>query len=149
VKRALAFGAVAVVTVLALAGCEPTNAIPTPSPSDIAGTWTHGNADIHFDADGDFTMTDVPLGVIEQDPANAAGGPTGQPVASVSGTWTIGSGGTDVGGAPGVQLSFVKPEKVGFDYGLTLVVSHDYPANLYVFLGRPDSNVRYTFTRVK
>ncbi|MDQ1552260.1 MAG: hypothetical protein QOD50_1682, partial [Actinomycetota bacterium] len=50
-------------------------------------------------------------------------------------------------GAPGVQLDFVSPKKIGYNYGLTLVVAATSPVQLYVTLGRPDSNVRYTFTR--
>ena len=133
---------------LGLAGCEPTNPIATPSPADIVGTWHHGDDTLTFDSAGTFTLTDVPLGVVEQSPVALGGSPAG-PEESVTGTWTIGSGGTDAGGAPGVQLEFVKPKKVGFDYGLTLIVSHDYPAKLYVFLGRPDSNIRYNFTKQK
>jgi hypothetical protein len=131
---------------LSLAGCEPTTAIPTPSPHDVVGTWHHGSDTLVFDSDGTFTLHDVPLGVVEQNPVPLGGGPSGPPE-SVEGTWTVGSGGTDAGGAPGVQLEFVQPHKVGFDYGLTLIVSDDYPFQLYVFLGRPDSNIRYSFTR--
>ena len=130
---------------LSLAGCESTAPIPTPSPSDIVGTWHHGADTLSFDSDGTFTLHAVPLGVVEQNPASGDG-PSG-PAESVEGTWSVGSGGTDAGGAPGVQLEFVHPRKVGFDYGLTLIVSDDYPFQLYVFLGRPDSNIRYSFTR--
>lgn len=133
---------------LSLAACEPTEPIPTPSPAAIVGTWRHGSDILTFDADGTFGLSGIPTGVVEQKPVHLGGTPAG-PDVSVTGTWTVGSGGTDAGGAPGVQLDFVTPRKVGFDYGLTLIVSTDYPFKLYVFLGRPDSNIRYTFTRSK
>lgn len=143
-KAILAVLAVAVS--LSLAGCEPTATIPTPAPTDVVGTWHHGADTLRFAADGTFTLNGIPLGVVEQKTVPLGGGPSG-PAESVQGTWRIGSGGTDAGGAPGVQLDFVQPRKIGFDYGLTLVVSDDYPFKLYVFLGRPDSDIRYGFTR--
>jgi hypothetical protein len=146
VIRRVALGVVALALALGLAGCEPTATIPTPSHSNIVGTWRHGSDTLTFDADGTFSLNHVPLGVIEQSPVALGGGPTG-PDKSVSGTWSIGTGGTDAGGAPGVQLEFVKPRKVGLDYGLTLIVSDDLPFKLYVFLGRSDSDIRYSFTK--
>jgi hypothetical protein len=131
---------------LSLAGCEPTAPIPTPSPSAIVGTWHHGADTLRINADGTFSLNKVPLGVIEQAAVSSGAAPAG-PNESATGTWVIGSGGTDVGGAPGVQLDFVTPNRVGPDYGLTLVVSGDSPPQLYVFLGRPDSGIKYSFTR--
>ena len=131
---------------LSLAGCEPTTPIPTPSPSAIIGSWHHGSATLTVNADGSFEMKDVPLGVIEQAAVAQGAAPKG-PNESAQGTWLIGSGGTDVGGAPGVLLDFVTPNRVGPDYGMTLAVSGDVPPQLYVFLGHPDSNIRYSFTR--
>lgn len=142
----LAAGAVVVALALSLAACEPTTPIPTPSPSAISGTWHHGSDVLTFDADGTFSLSGIPTGVVEQKPVHLGGTPAG-PKVSVAGNWSIGTGGTDAGGAPGVQLEFVTPRKVGFDYGLTLIVSNDYPFTLYVFLGRPDSNIRYVFIR--
>ena len=147
-KRRIGLGIVLLALAVGLAGCEPTNPIPTPSPGDITGTWHHGADTLVFASDGTFSIKDVPLGVVEQAPVGLGDPPEG-PDESITGTWTIGTGGTDAGGAPGVQLEFAHPQKVGFDYGLTLVVSHDYPAKLYVFLGRPDSNIRYSFTKEK
>ena len=145
--RRVVAAAVALAAVVALAGCSPTAPIPTPSPSQIVGTWHHGSDVVTFDADGTFTISGMPVGVIEQAPVPDGGSPKG-PLESISGTWHVGTGGTDAGGAPGVQLDFQKPAKVEFYYGLTLIVSADLPnPNLYVFLGRSDSNIRYTFTR--
>jgi hypothetical protein len=146
VIRRLAVAAGLVALALTLAGCEPTTPIPTPSPSALTGTWHHGSDVLTLDSDGTFSLSGVPLGVVEQKAVALGGGPSG-PNESVTGTWSVGSGGTDAGGAPGVQLDFVSPRKIGFDYGLTLIVSDDYPFKLYVFLGRPDSNIRYSFTR--
>jgi hypothetical protein len=146
VIRRFAAGVVVLVLALSLASCEPTAAIPTPAPADVVGTWHHGADTLRFDSDGTFTLNGIPRGVVEQNPVPLGGGPSG-PAESVKGTWSIGSGGTDAGGAPGVQLDFVQPRKIGFDYGLTLIVSDDYPFKLYVFLGRPDSDIRYSFTR--
>ena len=131
---------------LSLAGCQPTAPIPTPSPSDIVGTWHHGDDTVTINPDGSFGISGMPEGVIEQAEVPAGGSPSG-PAEAITGTWSIGSGGTDVGGAPGVQLNFQHPAKVGYNYGLTLVVAAGYPLQLYVTLGRPDSGVRYTFTR--
>ena len=146
IRRAVA-AAVALAAALALAGCSPTAPIPTPSPSQVVGTWRHGSDVITFDADGTFTISGMPVGVIEQAPVKGDAEPKG-PDESITGTWHTGTGGTDAGGAPGVQLDFVKPAKVEFYYGLTLIVSADLPQpKLYVFLGRPDSNIRYYFTK--
>lgn len=144
--RRIALGLGVVALAATLAGCEPTTPIATPSPSVVVGVWHHGSDILRINADGSFSLNDTPLGVIEQAPAKASGSPSG-PAESVTGTWAIGSGGTDAGGAPGVQLTFVSPRKVGQNYGLTLIVSDDIPPQLYVFLGRSDSNIRYTFTR--
>ena len=145
-RRALVAGAI-LVAALGLAGCTPTAPIPTPSPSQLVGTWHHGSDVITFGADGTFAISGMPVGVIEQAPVTDGADPKG-PDESISGTWHVGSGGTDAGGAPGVQLDFVTPKKVEFYYGLTLIVSSDLPQpDLYVFLGRPDSNIRYTFTK--
>jgi hypothetical protein len=147
VLRRAAVAAVLLVAALGLAGCAPTAPIPTPSPSSIIGTWHHGSDIITFDPDGTFTISGMPQGVIEQAPVATGAEPKG-PNESISGTWRIGSGGTDAGGAPGVQLDFVKPAKIEFYYGLTLIVSTDQPQpDLYVFLGRSDSDIRYTFTK--
>jgi hypothetical protein len=146
VIRRIAAVVAAAAIVVTLAGCAPTTPIPTPAPSDIIGTWHHGTDTMTINADGTFTLKNVPLGVIEQRAVAAGTDPAG-PEESVQGTWAIGSGGTDAGGAPGVQLDFVKPKKVGFDYGLTLVVGRGITPGLYVFLGRPDSDIRYSFTR--
>lgn len=131
---------------LTLVGCQPTAAIPTPAPSDIVGTWHHGSDTVTFNADGTFGISGMPKGVIEQAPVALGGSPAG-PDEAVSGTWSIGSGGTDVGGAPGVQLDFGSPKKIGYNYGLTLILADAAPTELYVTLGRPDSNIRYTFTK--
>src|SRR5580704_3496174 len=88
---------------LSLAGCEPTAPIPTPAPSDIVGTWHHGADIVSINADGTFAISGMPKGVIEQAAVPIGGAPTGT-LEKVTGTWSIGSGGTDVGGAPGVQL---------------------------------------------
>ncbi|MEJ1230162.1 MAG: hypothetical protein WDM88_05370 [Galbitalea sp.] len=88
----------------------------------------------------------MPLGVIEQAGVALGAAPAG-PDESFTGTWSIGSGGTDAGGAPGVQLEFGHPRKIGFDYGLTLIVSAGPPLQLYVNLGHPEARDRYTFTR--
>jgi hypothetical protein len=131
---------------LSLTACTPTAPIPTPASSQVIGMWHHGGDVVTIDADGTFTIADMPRGVIEQAPVAAGSAPAG-PAENISGTWSIGSGGTDVGGAPGVQLDFQRPRQVGFNYGLTLIVSDSSPLQLYVTLGRPDSNIRYTFTR--
>jgi hypothetical protein len=133
---------------LALTGCQPTAPIPTPSPAQVIGTWQHGSDVVTIDADGTFTIANMPRGVIEQAPVAAGASPAG-PAEAISGRWTIGSGGTDVGGAPGIQLDFQQPQKVGYNYGLTLIVATASPMQLYVTLGRPDSDVRYTFTKQK
>jgi hypothetical protein len=131
---------------LSLAACAPTAPIPTPSAQQIVGTWKHGSAEIEFDPDGTFLASDIPKGVIEQSEVALGAQPAG-PAESVTGTWKMGSGGTDVGGAPGVQLTFVNPPKIGFDYGLTLVVSPNLSPQLYVNLGHPDAGIRYSFTK--
>jgi hypothetical protein len=131
---------------LSLSACSPTAPIPTPAPSQVIGMWHHGGDVVTINADGTFTIADMPRGVVEQAPVAAGSAPAG-PAENISGTWTIGSGGTDVGGAPGVQLDFQHPQKVGYNYGLTLIVSDDSPFELYVTLGRPDSNIRYNFTK--
>jgi hypothetical protein len=146
VIRRLAIAGGIIALAVTLAGCEPTAPIATPSPSAIVGTWHHGSDYLDLNADGTFALKDIPLGVVEQDAVKAGGTPSG-PNESVSGTWAIGSGGTDAGGAPGVQLTFLEPKKVGPNYGLTLIVSGDTPPRLYLFLGRSDSNIRYEFTR--
>ncbi|MEJ1230418.1 MAG: hypothetical protein WDM88_07005 [Galbitalea sp.] len=138
--------AVALGGCVALAGCASTAIIPTPSPAAIIGTWRHGSDTLTIDADGTFSLRNIPKSVIEQAPV-ARGAQPGGPSESVTGTWSIGSGGTDAGGAPGVQLDFVHPRKVGFDYGLTLIVAGTSPERLYVNLGRPDTGDRYNFTR--
>lgn len=137
---------IAVVAGLGLAACESTDPIPTPSPSQVIGTWTHGNTSLEFDQDGAFLITNIPTGVIEQRAVAAGGSPAG-PNVDVSGSWHIGSGGNDVGGAPGVQLDFAHPARVGPNTGLTLVVSGDYPPKLFVYLGNPDTRVKYAFTK--
>lgn len=132
---------------LMLSACTSSSTpIPTPSAAQVVGTWHHGDDVLRINADGTFAAAGMPRGVIDQTPIASGAAPHG-PTESVSGTWSIGSGGTDVGGAPGVQLDFVSPKKIGYNYGLTLVVAATNPLQLYVTLGRPDSNVRYTFSR--
>jgi hypothetical protein len=131
---------------LALAGCSSNTPIATPAPSQVIGTWEHGDDTVTLDADGTFAISDMPKGVIDQTAVPLGKAPTGAPE-SVTGTWTIGSGGTDVGGAPGVQLTFQHPQKIGYSYGLTLIVADTSPLQLYVTLGRPDSGVRYTLDK--
>jgi hypothetical protein len=131
---------------LALVGCAPTAPIATPAPVDIVGTWHHGSDTVTIDADGTFGISGMPKGVIEQASVATGAAPAG-PAEKVAGTWTIGSGGTDVGGAPGVRLVFQSPAKIGYNSGLTLIVADGNPLQLYVTLGRPDSNVRYTFSK--
>jgi hypothetical protein len=131
---------------LGLSGCESNTPIPTPAPQQVIGTWRHGSDLVTLDADGTFGISGMPKGVIEQAVLPADGTPAG-PAESVTGTWSIGSGGTDVGGAPGVQLEFQSPARIGYNYGLTLVVSDADPLQLYVTLGRPDSGIRYTFSK--
>jgi hypothetical protein len=138
--------ALVVVVALALSACTSNAPIPTPSPAQVIGTWHHGSDVLRINADGTFAIGGMPKGVIDQTPVARGSSPTG-PAEAVSGTWSIGSGGTDVGGAPGVQLDFVSPKKIGYNYGLTLVVADTSPLQLYVTLGRPDSDVRYSFTR--
>jgi hypothetical protein len=131
---------------LALAGCSPTQPIPTPSPVEIVGTWTHGGDIVQINSDGTFEIAGMPKGVIEQ-AAVPLGAAAAGPAEKVSGTWSIGSGGTDVGGAPGVRLAFESPARIGYNTGLTLIVADGAPMKLYVTLGRPDSGVRYNFSR--
>jgi hypothetical protein len=146
IRRAFAISLLLAVG-LSLSACASSTApIPTPAATQVVGTWHHGDDVVRFDADGTFSATGMPRGVIDQTPVASGAEPHG-PTESVSGTWSIGSGGTDVGGAPGVQLDFVSPKKIGYNYGLTLVVAATSPLQLFVTLGRPDSNVRYTFTR--
>jgi hypothetical protein len=134
-------------TCLTLSACTSNSApIPTPSAPQVIGTWHHGDDVIRINADGTFAAAGMPRGVIDQTPVASGAAPHG-PTESLNGTWSIGSGGTDVGGAPGVQLDFVSPKKIGYNYGLTLIVAATRPLQLYVTLGRPDSNVRYVFTR--
>jgi hypothetical protein len=144
--RKVLLGTLAVVASFALAGCTSNTPIATPAPDEIVGTWQHGSDVVRIDADGTFAISRMPEGVIEQAPVASGSSPSG-PNEKVSGTWSIGSGGTDVGGAPGVQLDFTNPQKIGFNSGLTLIVADSDPLQLYVTLGRPDSNVRYTFTK--
>lgn len=134
-----------VAVALALAGCTPTLPTPTPSPSQLVGTWRHGSDILRLDPDGTFAVSGMPKGVINQTPVATGAEPAG-PTVSVTGTWSVGAGGTDAGGNPGVQLDFVSPKKIGYNYGLTLVVTGTDPVRLYVTLGRPDSDVRYSFT---
>jgi hypothetical protein len=145
-RRAAVVVVIASALVVSLAGCESNTPIPTPSPSAVIGTWRHGSDVVTINADGTFDISDMPAGVISQSPVPLGGSPTGA-LESVTGTWSIGSGGTDVGGAPGVQLDFVRPKKVGYNYGLTLIVADGSPLQLYVTLGRPDSGIRYTFSK--
>ena len=145
--RRIAIGFAALLAIaLSLSACASNRPIPTPSPAAVVGTWHHGGDVIILDADGTFTASGLPRGVINQSPIASGAEPAG-PAESVSGTWSIGSGGTDVGGAPGVQLDFVSPQKIGYNYGLTLVVADTVPLQLFVTLGRPDSGVRYSFTK--
>ncbi len=144
--RAGAGAAILLAVALSLSACTSNLPIPTPSPSQVVGTWHHGSDVIALNADGTFAASGLPRGVVDQTAVADGGSPSG-PAESVSGTWSIGSGGTDVGGAPGVQLDFVSPKKIGYNYGLTLVVADTDPLQLFVTLGRPDSNVRYSFTR--
>jgi hypothetical protein len=146
VIRQLAPVALAVALAFGLAGCVSNAPIPTPAPADVVGTWHHGSDTITFNADGSFAAKNVPFGVIEQAGVGLGKHPAG-PNESFTGSWTIGSGGTDAGGAPGVLLEFTKPRKIGLDYGLTLVVSGDVPPQLYVLLGHPDTANKYSFTR--
>jgi hypothetical protein len=148
VIRRLALGVVAAALAVSLAGCVSNAPIPTPSPAAITGIWRHGSDILRINADGTFSLANVPLGVVKQSAVALGAQPSG-PNESVTGKWSIGSGGTDAGGAPGVQLDFVQPRKLGPDYGMTLVVSGDVPPELYVFLGHPDSATKYTFTRGK
>jgi hypothetical protein len=134
------------VAALALVGCTPTAPITTPAPADVVGTWHHGSDTVTLDADGTFAIAGMPKGVIEQASIATGAAPTG-PDERVAGTWSIGSGGSDVGGAPGVRLVFQSPAKIGYNSGLTLIVADGNPLQLYVTLGRPDSNVRYTFSK--
>jgi hypothetical protein len=131
---------------LALAGCTSNLPIPTPSPSQMVGTWHHGSDIVELYADGTFQASGMPKGVIEQASVPAGASPAG-PDEKVSGTWAVGSGGTDVGGAPGIQLDFQSPAKIGLNSGLTLIVADGGPTQLYVTLGRPDSGIRYVFTK--
>jgi hypothetical protein len=131
---------------LSLSACATSTPIPTPSSSQIVGTWKHGSAEIEFDPDGTFLASDIPKGVIEQSGVALGSKPAG-PAESVAGKWSVGTGGTDAGGAPGVQLDFVSPQKIGFDFGMTLIVSSDLPPQLYLLLGHPDANDRYSFTK--
>jgi hypothetical protein len=135
-----------VAATLSLSACQSNAPIPTPSPPQVIGSWHHGSDVITIDADGSFAIAGMPKGVIDQTAVPSGAEPAGPPE-SVTGTWAIGSGGTDVGGAPGVQLTFGHPQKIGYSYGLTLIVSDASPLQLYVTLGRPDSGVRYTFSK--
>lgn len=144
--RTAALALILIASTLALAGCESNAPIPTPAPSDVIGTWHHGSDTVTINADGNFAIDDMPKGVIDQTAVPLGGVPTGAPE-SVTGTWAIGTGGTDVGGAPGVQLTFEHPQKIGYSYGLTLIVADASPLQLYVTIGRPDSGVHYTFSR--
>lgn len=144
--RRATLGIVLLAATVALAGCTPTAPIPTPSPAQIAGEWRHGSDIVTLNSDGTFGISGMPKGVIEQAPVADGAAPAG-PAEKVTGTWSIGSGGTDVGGAPGVHLAFQSPAKIGYNSGLTLILSDATPTQLYVTLGRPDSNVRYTFTK--
>jgi hypothetical protein len=144
-RKAIAV-AVFLTAALSLSACESTAPIPTPAPSQIVGTWHHGSDSVTINADGTFGIEGMPRGVVAQAPVASGASPAG-PAETISGTWSIGSGGTDVGGAPGVQLDFVHPQKVGFNYGLTLIVADSSPLQLYVTLGRPDSDIRYIFTK--
>jgi hypothetical protein len=138
--------AILVAVAIVLAGCTSNLPVPTPSPAQIVGSWRHGSDVLQLNADGTFAVTGMPTGVINQTPVARGAEPAGPDVA-VTGAWSIGSGGTDVGGKPGVQLDFLSPKKIGYNYGLTLVVAGTDPPQLYVTLGRPDSDVRYTFDR--
>jgi len=138
--------ALLVAAALALAGCTSNLPIPTPSPSQVIGTWHHGSDIVQLNDDGTFEASGLPKGVIEQASVPTGGSPAG-PDEKVSGTWALGSGGTDVGGAPGIQLDFQSPAKIGFNSGLTLIVADGSPLQLYVTLGRPDSGIRYVFTK--
>jgi hypothetical protein len=145
-RRAALVAAVVAVAALGLTGCSPTAPIPTPSASAVIGTWHHGSDVVVFNPDKTFTFAGMPKGVIEQASVATGASPAG-PAEHATGNWSIGSGGTDVGGAPGVQLDFVSPKKIGYNYGLTLVVAGGTPMQLYVTLGRPDSGIRYVFTK--
>jgi hypothetical protein len=131
---------------LGLSACEPTNPIPTPSPSALVGEWDHGNTSLELDVDGAFTLTNVPTGVVEQEVV-AAGDTVSGPNITIHGSWHIGSGGNDAGGAPGVQLDFEQPKTVGPNTGLTLLVPANVTNQLYVLLGHPEANDRYLFTK--
>lgn len=144
--RRAAVAVLVVAACLSLSACEESAPIATPSSSQVVGTWKHGSAEIEFDPDGTFLASGIPKGVIEQSEVALGSKPAG-PAESVAGKWSIGTGGTDAGGAPGVQLDFVSPKKIGFDFGLTMIVSSDLPPQLYVLLGHPEANDRYSFTK--
>ncbi len=144
--RLVTGAAVALALCLGLAACESTTPIPTPSPAAVIGSWRHGSDVLTLDPDGTFTVSAIPEGVVAQAGVARGAAPVGPNVA-ISGTWSIGSGGTDAGGAPGVQLEFDQPRKVGLDYGLTLIVAGTSPQQLYVNLGHPEAGIRYSFTK--
>jgi hypothetical protein len=150
-RTRLAVGAAALGLAAALAGglsgCVSTDPIPVPSRADLIGTWSHDSvASLELRSDGTFTLTDIPQGVIAQEPVDSGQAPNG-PNLSLSGEWKRGSGGNDAGGAPGVQLKFDKA--VGPNDALTMLVE-GYSADerkLYVSLGYPDSHNDYEFTK--
>jgi len=137
-------GVVAVGTLLA--GCQPAVIVPPPTRAQVEGTWTHGRTSLEIDDDGTFVLTGIPTGVVEQADVQAGVPPKG-PDVNVAGNWSLGSGGNDAGGVPGVQLDFTDPTTVGPNTGLTLGVSSAAPFHLFVYLGRPDNRNEYRFTK--
>jgi hypothetical protein len=131
---------------LGLSACQSTDPIPTPSPSQLVGEWDHGNTSLELDVDGGFTLTNVPTGVVEQQDIGTGGTPSG-PNVTIEGSWHVGSGGNDAGGAPGVQLDFEHPTTIGPNTGLTLLVPASSTTQLYVSLGHPEAGKRYVFTK--
>jgi hypothetical protein len=144
-RRGLAV-AIALAVAVGLSACVSTDPIPVPSKQDLVGTWSHeGASSLALNKDGSFTLSDIPRGVIAQEPVKAGEAPDG-PNLSLSGTWKRASGGNDAGGAPGVQLEFGNP--VGPNDALTLLVSGAGTGRLlYVVLGYPDSGVEYSYTK--
>jgi hypothetical protein len=133
---------------MGLSACESTVPVPVPTRAQVIGTWRHGTATLELDKDGDFVVSGIPTGVVKQaivqDGAKIKG-----PNITVQGTWKIGSGGNDAGGAPAVQLHFLKPTMVATFSGLTMLVEGSTTSNrqLYVDLGDPDANVQFAFTK--
>jgi hypothetical protein len=138
------YGAIVFCLLMALAGCAAAASPPTPSVSDIVGTWVHGSGKtrIEFRSSGEAEFISVPKQLLD------GNGPTSfsphkgpwPKLTTVSGTWQRPS-----------RTGSAYPEMTySIDHsGNELSIDGDNSANRTLFfLYGDDLEYRYSFTRV-